>query len=97
PFTSISFPKTFVSVDENTGFENFMVYPNPVSNFLTVDCAICSENISFKIFTINGQEVHHENSNNSHTEIAIPHLQPGFYFLEIISEERKSVMKFIKT
>ena len=81
-----------LSVSENI-LNDLRIYPNPVSDQLF----ITSEKSTIKtmaVFSTTGQKVLEiEGSSNS---IDVSSLSKGIYFLEINSEEGKSVQKFIK-
>ena len=72
---------------------NFKIYPNPVSSTIF----IASETLQIErltIYSMSGQVVlAGKNNTNS---VVVSGLSEGLYFLEIFSEEGKSVQKFIR-
>ena len=72
---------------------NFKIYPNPVSSTIF----IASETLQIErltIYSMSGQVVLAEKNNTN--SVVVSGLSEGLYFLEIFSEEGKSVQKFIK-
>jgi len=71
------------------------LYPNPVSNILTIEGANQLLDIKkIKIRSINGSLVYNEEKNHQH--INVSKLARGVYFISIICEERSYSLKFIK-
>ena len=69
------------------------VYPNPVSDQLFIS----SENLQIKnirIYEISGKQV--LNIERNETSIDVSQLTKGVYFIEVTSQEGKSVQKFVK-
>lgn len=79
-------------VNKNT----IKVYPNPVSNNLTIENSF-GGNYQIQIFNQLGQFVLKQNQSKSTTSIDVSNLSKGFYFLNIKAENRKlETIKFIK-
>lgn len=72
--------------------QGIVVYPNPASAILHVatDAAIKAT----AIYNVNGQRLEARLSDN---EIAIDHLQPGFYILELTTSEGTVFKNFVKS
>lgn len=69
------------------------IYPNPVSETLYISSE--NEDIeTFSIYSITGELILEEkNTNNS---MGVSGLNPGLYFVEMISSEGKIIQKFVK-
>jgi N-acetylneuraminic acid mutarotase len=61
----------------------FVVYPNPASNFITVE-ADGNEKIQIEIYSLPGEKILSTQIKNSET-IPISDLSPGMYYLKIVS------------
>jgi len=70
--------------------EKFAIYPNPASDFITIDT---KENIKeVNIYSISGQKV----LNTQNHKINIQNLQPGVYLVEIKTGQSVTTHKIIK-
>lgn len=77
--------------------KTFKIYPNPVQNVLYIESP--ENKIDFiKIYSIDGKEIIKLKNPEHHTSIQIPtnSLSHGMYLIEINSEEKKEILKFIK-
>jgi hypothetical protein len=91
----------FVTANENESHQNFMVYPNPVSDVLNV--AIPEENlnknISFEMIDLNGKSLmktEKKNIQESSIQLNLNGFAEGMYFLNILDNQKKTVKKLIK-
>ena len=75
---------------------NVQVYPNPVSELMTI--AVDGSNLNSKanLYSITGQLLHSFKLNETENTIDVSGLAPGIYFLEIQSERGTERQKFIK-
>ena len=73
--------------------ENINIYPNPASNFVTIQ----SDNHINKVvfFNYTGQYILQENINSNKAEIDLSNMQSGIYFLKIDTKNGISVKKLI--
>lgn len=82
------------------GFESseFLVYPNPVENELSLTSKNTTGNLTVRIFNIQGKLLaNHTVKFKSQTSIDVSNLSSGNYFLNIEDESgNKTVKKFIK-
>ncbi|RMA66231.1 T9SS type A sorting domain-containing protein [Ulvibacter antarcticus] len=72
---------------------SFTIFPNPVAETLFVT----SENLPIEnltVYNLSGQAVLSENENVK--ELNVSSLPAGLYFIEITSEARKQIQKFVK-
>lgn len=76
---------------ENHNLLNLEVYPNPVSDFITISDKDCS----IKIFNILGKKVLERVKLNSN-KIDISNLEKGMYLLKIQKENQQKTLKLIK-
>ncbi|MBO3099164.1 T9SS type A sorting domain-containing protein [Gelidibacter pelagius] len=74
----------------------YSVYPNPVSNILTIETPV-GANYKLKVINQLGQLVLRQNKNTSSSSLDVSTLSKGLYFLNINSEnDGKQTVKFIK-
>lgn len=64
---------------EDLQHNNCIVYPNPVSDFFSINCN--SQIVKSQIFDSLGRLVSEVNEQNSVQQIDVSHLQPGSYFI----------------
>ena len=74
----------------------FSVYPNPVNSVLNINTAIL-ENMSYKIFNLQGAEILSGNVSASNSQISVDAISQGVYFIKMTAADTtSSTMKFIK-
>ncbi len=97
--TSNSITINNVGVNEIANEFGVMVYPNPVSDELTVSGFQFTVNDEIKIVDVVGKNIYSEKIKilTSYLKLQTSHLEDGVYFLEIISSNKKSVSKIIKS
>jgi uncharacterized repeat protein (TIGR01451 family) len=89
-----TFTNPALSTDENK-MSTFKLYPNPVSNVLTIENNEPFDSI--KIYDINGRILKTiSSSNEKQLPIDVNDLTQGMYFIEIQSGSKKHNQKFIK-
>ena len=85
-----------LSVDVVQNKNKISVYPNPVSNILTIEYPF-SDNLQLKVINQLGQLVLKQNQDASLKSLDVSKLSKGLYFLNIDSESGNShTIKFIK-
>lgn len=96
PFIQTNTVTTTINALSTNDFEknNFTVYPNPASNFITISSEL-SIDANFEISDINGKLLSKGRVENN-SEIDISQLQSGFYLISISSEYKKQTFKIIK-
>lgn len=74
---------------------NFIIYPNPVNNILTITAP---SNIPFKIKIFNtfGMLIYYSDKITNTYTLNLSNLKSGIYFLQINSESQNIIKKFIK-
>ena len=94
---SVSESMTFM-VDLTTGIEEELakvsVFPNPVSNWLTVESATLRE-ISYSIYAQNGFLIDRGNINGIDSNVDVRYLQEGIYLLQLTSQQQSTITKIL--
>lgn len=74
----------------------FSVYPNPANSVLNINTEN-SENMSYKVFNLQGTEIMSGNVSSSNNQISIDAISQGVYFIKLTASDKTSTtMKFIK-
>lgn len=85
-----------LSTVEYATISKFKMYPNPVSNNLTIDGSLTG-NYQLEVINNLGQVILKQNQNTSSISLDVSNLTQGLYFLNITSEDGNSqTFKFIK-
>ncbi|PCJ23762.1 MAG: hypothetical protein COA97_11110 [Flavobacteriales bacterium] len=85
------FQQTKISV---TGIEDYQtdfimnVFPNPVSDFITIKLEEITENINYSIYTVESKMVVSNKITELETKLNISHLAKGNYFLKITQQNK---------
>jgi trimeric autotransporter adhesin len=80
--------------NESFDANKFKIYPNPTTTFLNIEN---SEKISkIKILNLLGLELKQQNSDDLKSQIDISDLSNGTYFIQIITDDKEQIAKFIK-
>ncbi len=80
-------------INEMNNKLNFAVYPDPVSDNLTIDC---SQQAIIEITNIQGQLIETHTASSNKTSIDVSALPCGVYIVKVITENGVGVEKFIK-
>ncbi len=83
--------------DEVATNENILIYPNPASNYITVEYSTPATDTRYEIFNILGKKVNtgilkKSDKNN----IDISGLPDGIYMLKMFTDKKSGVNKFVK-
>lgn len=81
--------EAMLSVQDSNGKININIYPNPVSNILTIKS---KGNVISEIYDMNGRKVLTSNSKN----IDVKQLSAGVYSIKISNGKTYQILKFIK-
>lgn len=74
----------------------FSVYPNPANSVLNINTTN-AENMSYKVFNLQGTEIMSGNVSSSNNQISIDAISQGVYFIKLTASDKTSTtMKFIK-
>jgi hypothetical protein len=96
--TSNSITITNVGISEVVSDFSFSVYPNPVSNVLTVAGLKLTDGDEIKICNVVGKEIYFNKINQEVRSLKIQTLNflNGVYFIEIKSGDKKALARFVK-
>lgn len=72
---------------------NISIYPNPASHHLNINCP---DGFNYKITSILGEQIKSGSFNNGNKLIKIESLKAGIYLIEIFSNSKKQIFKFLK-
>lgn len=73
-----------LSIDEATADLNVTVYPNPATDFVTVETNLST--VNYVLYDAMGKRVANGNINNSHTTIDVSSLNQGTYLIHLKDE-----------
>lgn len=76
--------------------QEISIYPNPVSEYVTIKVNHIPSEISIKIYNINGQIVFQSALLNPVSRLDLGNLKTGHYYLHYSSEKMNGIMKFQK-
>ena len=76
--------------------EPFKIYPNPVTEQLTIETAQMKNENTLTISNIRGQELIRKQINDYKIQIDIGNLASGIYFVKLITDEKVETRKIIK-
>lgn len=85
-----------VGINENDNNKNISMYPNPASNYFTIENTQAYTPYSITIFNCVGQTVYKEEMLHGKKIIDIEKFDDGLFTIEINSENKKSHYKLIK-
>lgn len=86
-----------ININETGANSVLNIYPNPVSNVLTISGEQIFTNTSLKLIDVTGQVVlQNENITGNKFAIDVSALVPGIYFLELTNGEQRLCKKLIK-
>ncbi len=80
----------------NKPVEGINIFPNPTRDELTVNCFSLTGNPLLRVLNILGEEIFSSYISSSGFKLPTSHLQPGIYFLEVRTEQKKFFAKFVK-
>jgi hypothetical protein len=80
--------------NQNSAFNDFNYYPNPVKNSLSISNASLIEEI--EITSLLGQKILTKKINELQTELNLSELANGVYFVKVRSEGQEKTIKIIK-
>jgi len=83
------------SIGVSQASANFLIYPNPVSDFLNIETGN-AEIFSLEIYSFNGQLIFRKNKEGSSMQIDLSSFQKGIYFITVRSRDYVGTEKIIK-
>jgi hypothetical protein len=87
-----------VSAEHNIANGSLLVYPNPVSNYLTIEY-IALDVMSISIYNIMGSQLDYRNNlegSIGQIDIDLSQYQSGIYFIEVKTQQANEVIKIQK-
>ncbi|MFH2141959.1 MAG: T9SS type A sorting domain-containing protein [Bacteroidota bacterium] len=94
--TSTCYTISSIGIEQNSTPDNFIVYPNPASNYFIFQTPVTNQNQIILIRNVLGQHIMTCNIKRNQTYIDISKLENGVYFVEITLENNIKREKFIK-
>jgi photosystem II stability/assembly factor-like uncharacterized protein len=85
-----------ISSAQEIGKESFKIYPNPVTEQLTIETVQMKNENILTISNIRGQELIRHQINDCKIQINIGNLTSGIYFVKLITDEKVITRKIIK-
>lgn len=89
-----------LTVDRNATARNFTIYPNPATEYLTLEIPslekLENQNITVAIFDNFGRQIQEINQLGTRQDIDISQLTDGIYYLMMVSEGISKTQQFIK-
>ena len=90
-------PSILVGMKEiNDGKSEMKIYPNPVSNTLTVETLHSVSNSTLSVFSVNGQELLKQQVGSVKTELDMSSFAKGVYFIRLLNNDKVEVKKIVK-
>jgi photosystem II stability/assembly factor-like uncharacterized protein len=83
-------------IEEKNKKEFLKIYPNPVSEQLTIETTKLTKESTLTIVNVSGQELIRQNMKDSKTQLDISNLTKGIYFVKLITDKKVEVRKIIK-
>ena len=89
---------TSVGIAEQNSEINVNVYPNPAYDFITIQLSNNNEQpTETTILNIDGKIVYAKSLTQTEAKLDLAFLQPGIYFIELISGKQKTIKKIVKS
>lgn len=93
--TSYCYFVLLVNIEENTGFEDLMIYPNPTSSEFNISLGAIYQELELIVSDLTGKEIYRNNyRETSGIEMDQP-LSAGAYLVNIQSGEKKAVVRLM--
>lgn len=86
----------YVSNEEVLALDNIKIFPNPVDDLLTLECADCSEDSIIEIYHADGKKVFSLKNVLSVNNISTTQWTSGIYVVKINDREKSRSVKVIK-
>ena len=90
------YQETVLSNQEQNNLNDIILYPNPVTDNLTIQITNQLTGIKAKIYSVLGQEVSSFSLNEIQNAIDVSHYQSGIYFVKLETENGIKTFKIIK-
>lgn len=86
----------FVGTHGAVSNSNWIIYPNPAQDFITIQTTDNQSNIDYKLYSLNGIILKEGILSSKESIISIKKLPKGMYFIELIINGEKTTKKWIK-
>jgi len=86
--------QTHVGITTQTGDTQFEVYPNPSKGILSIHISSGSKH-TLRFYDVQGRLVLKYNTSRENVDVAISHLDPGIYFVQVNTEKSSLTHKII--
>ena len=86
----------FVGTNQLTSNSNWLVYPNPAKDFITLETSLEKSQADYKIYNINGLLLKEGVLAKNEYSISVNEFPAGMYFIELNINGEKSTKKWIK-
>lgn len=91
------YERATLSILEEIGTENVAIYPNPTNNSVKVNLPSKTQVVSYSLFTSEGKRVQNGNIQDVlNFDLDLSGEELGMYFLHVLIDGKKSVIKIIK-
>lgn len=88
---------TITGIENNLSSNNFIIYPNPAIDYITISSNQVSSKFSYEIYNLSGEKIKSEvNQFSNSLKISIDDFAKGTYILVIETEKSKTIKKFVK-
>ena len=83
-----------VGLSSNVDQTNFSVFPNPVSENLTISSPILIKSISYNLYDSKGRLINNGNLFSNETSVNTSNLSSGTYYLNLYNQENNKTQSF---
>jgi len=87
---------TTTGISEKISNNNFIVYPNPANNNITIETVTTGKDQTISIYNIQGELLLNQLTQQTKTEFNISGFARGIYVIKVKTEKGVSVKKFLK-
>jgi hypothetical protein len=87
-------PTRLVAAIDEKSTQNLKLYPNPVTDFFTVQSDFQIE--IFEIYSSDGTKICHGKTNSNEIKVNASDWKQGVYFVRIISNGKDEMIKIVK-
>ena len=85
-----------IGIADNEKKGMFSIYPNPASDYVTIQLAEDVNNATIKVYNLLGELKSITNASQAKTDIDISKLAAGVYIIEVVTDKSSYRQKFIK-
>ena len=85
-----------VGILEKNYDNNFVIYPNPANDNITIESTIVNKDAMISIYNIQGELLLQQTMLQNKTNVNVSALPSGLYFVKVKTEKGEAVIKFVK-